>query len=104
MKKKVQFKQPILSMVLYVVAILIAAYSIFTIYTSYTYISELVEAGSVVISEQLSDVVSYYVSTSMPYVFYAIAVWAIGYFVNKTNQILKYLKPQNVETKVEKID
>lgn len=104
MKKKIQLKQPILSMVLYVVAILIAAYSIFTIYTSYTYISGLVEAGSVVISEQLQDVISYYVSASMPYVFYAIVVWAIGYFVNKANQILKCVKPDNIETKVEKID
>ena len=38
MKKKIQLKQPILSMVLYVVAILIAAYSIFTIYMYKMYI------------------------------------------------------------------
>lgn len=102
MENKTKFKQPILSIILYVVAILIAIYSIYTIHTSYTYISGLVEAGSLVISKQLSDVISYYVGTSMPYVFYAIVVWAIGYFVNKANQILKYVKHEDVETKVEK--
>ncbi|WP_455538419.1 hypothetical protein [Terrisporobacter sp.] len=97
MEEKTKFKQPTLSIVLYVVAILIAIYSIYTIYTSYTYISGLVQAGSIVVSKQLSQVISYYISTSMPYVFYAIVVWAMGYFVDKVNQILKIVKNEDVE-------
>lgn len=102
MKKNI--KKPILPMVLYVVAILIAAYSIFTIYTSYTYISSLASAGSIVIKDQLVDVISYYVNTSMPYVVYAIVVWAIGYVISKLNTIIKIVNPQVEETIDEKID
>lgn len=84
--KKINKKQ-ILPIVLYVFAILIAVYSIFTIYTTHTYISSLVETGSVVIKDQLVDVISYYVSASMPYVFYAVVVWAIGYIISKLNYL-----------------
>ena len=84
--KKIR-KKAILPIVLYVVASIIAIYSIFTIYTSYTYISSLVTAGSIVIKDQLVDVISYYVSASTPYVFYAIVVWAIGYIINKLNSL-----------------
>lgn len=93
-------KTGVLPIVLYVVAAIIAAYSIFTIYTSYTYISSLVTAGSIVISEQLSDVISYYVSTSMPYIFYAIVVWAIGYIINKLNN----LDPTIIDKKEDKLE
>lgn len=80
-------KKAIIPIVLYVVAAIIAIYSIFTIYTSYTYISTLVTAGSIVIKDQLTDVINYYVSTSMPYIFYALVVWAIGYIINKLNNL-----------------
>ena len=84
-------KKAILPIVLYVVAAIIAIYSIFTIYTSYTYISSLVTAGSVVIKDQIVDVISYYVSTSMPYAFYALVVWAIGYIINKLNNLSPFI-------------
>ena len=92
-------KTAILPIVLYVVAAIIAAYSIFTIYSSYTYISSLVTAGTIVIKDQLADVISYYVSTSMPYIFYAIVIWAIGYIINKLNN----LRPSTINRE-EKID
>ena len=40
-------KKCILPIAIYVVAALIAIYSIFTMYTSYNYISSLVEAGTI---------------------------------------------------------
>lgn len=92
-------KKDILPRVLYVVAAIIAIYSIFTIYTSYTYVSGLVTTGNIVIKDQLVDVISYYVNTSIPYVFYAIVVWAIGYIINKLNN----LSP-SIVNKEEKID
>lgn len=93
-----------LPIVLYVVAAIIAAYSIFTIYTSYTYISSLVTAGTIVIKDQLSDVISYYVSASMPYIFYAIVIWAIGYIINKLNNLNPTIIKKEENKLQEKID
>ena len=93
-------KKAILPVVLYVFAAIIAAYSIFTIYTSYTYISSLATAGSIVIKDQLADVISYYVSASIPYVFYAFVVWAIGYIINKLNN----LSPSVINKEDNKLD
>lgn len=97
-------KIAILPIVLYVVAAIIAVYSIFTIYTSYTYISSLVTAGTIVVKDQLSDVISYYVSTSMPYIFYAIATWAIGYIINKLNNLNPSIVNREENKLEEKID
>ncbi|MEW9080728.1 hypothetical protein [Terrisporobacter glycolicus] len=98
-------KKAIIPIVLYVVAALIAVYSIFTIYTSYTYISSLVAAGSIVIKDQMAQVISYYITTSMPYVFYAIVVWAIGYIINKLNNLSpSTINKENVKSEEEKID
>lgn len=98
-------KKAILPIVLYVVAAIIAIYSIFTIYTSYNYISNLATAGSIVIKDQLVDVVNYYVSASMPYVIYALVVWAIGYIINKLNNLSALLtnteECKEIENKIE---
>lgn len=97
-------KKAILPIVLYVVAAIIAVYSIFTIYTSYTYISSLATAGSIVIKDQLADVISYYVSASIPYVFYALVVWAIGYIINKLNKLSPSVMTKEDNKLEEKID
>lgn len=97
-------KKAILPILLYVVAAIIAIYSIFTIYISYTYISSLVTAGSIVIKDQLVDVVSYYVSASIPYVFYAIVVWSIGYIINKLNNLSPSIVNKEEDKLEEKID
>ena len=52
-------------------------------YLSYDYIVSLVDAGTISISDQLSDVIAYCVNASIAPVFYAIATWAIGYGVAK---------------------
>ena len=97
-------KKAILPILLYVVAAIIAIYSIFTIYTSYTYIFSLATAGSIVIKDQLADVISYYVSASIPYVFYAIVVWAIGYIINKLNSLSPSIINKEENKLEEKID
>ena len=59
MKNTKKFNQKsILPIVLYVVAGLIAIYAIFTMYLSYDYIVSLVDAGTISISVQLSDVIA----------------------------------------------
>lgn len=95
-------KKCILPIAIYVVAALIAIYSIFTMYTSYNYIASLVEAGTISVSEQLSDVINYCVSASLPSVFYAIATWAIGYGVAKLNKIEELVKTNTQEMIIEK--
>lgn len=83
-----------ISIVLYVVSILVGIYTIFTVYNSYTYISSLVASG-LVISEELSNVISYYVQASSPYLFYTIVIWAIGYIINKLDTISYEIKTAN---------
>lgn len=97
-------KRTILPVVLYVVAAITALYSIFTIYTTYNYISTLVTSGNIVIKDQLSEVISYYVNTSMPYVFYALVIWAIGYIINKLNNLSPSIINKGNNEIEEKID
>ena len=103
MKNTKKFNQKsILPIVLYVVTGLIAIYAIFTMYLSYDYIVSLVDAGTISISDQLSDVIAYCVNASIAPVFYAIATWAIGYGVAKLNKIETLLKPNEEEVIIEK--
>lgn len=83
-----------ISIVLYVVSVIVGIYTLFTVYTSYTYISGLV-ANGLVISDELSNVISYYVQASSPYLFYTIVIWAIGYIINKLDTISYEIKTSN---------
>ena len=88
-------KNPV-AIIMYVLSILLGAYTIFTMYNSYTYISSLVAQG-LVISDELQSVISYCVGASIPYLFYAVSFWAIGYFINKINYIISEIKNHNSE-------
>lgn len=77
--------------VLYVVASIIGIYTLVSIYNSYTYISGLVNNNGLVISEQLMSVISYYINASIPYGFYAIAIWGIGYIIHKLDNLKMYV-------------
>lgn len=70
---------------LYCLASFIGVYTLITVYNSYTYISELVSKKGLLISEQLLNVITYYLNASLPYLFYAIAIWGIGYIIDKIN-------------------
>ena len=88
-------KNPV-AIIMYVLSILLGVYTIFTIYNSYTYISSLVAQG-LVISDELQSVISYCVGASIPYLFYAVSFWAVGYFINKINYIISEIKNHNSE-------
>ena len=88
-------KNPV-AIIMYVLSILLGVYTIFTMYNSYTYISSLVAQG-LVISDELQSVISYCVGASIPYLFYAVSFWAIGYFINKINYIISEIKNHNSE-------
>lgn len=99
--KKLKTKNP-LAIIMYVISILLGIYTIFTMYISYTYISGLVDQGFV-ISNDIQSVISYCVGASVPYLFYAISTWSIGYIINKLNYIINEIKSYNKETIQEEI-
>lgn len=85
MKKKFMKSTSFITTLLYTVSVIIAICVPLTLYNSYAYISSLVAANRLVISQDLVSVISYYVNASVPYVFYAITTFAIGFIINKLN-------------------
>ena len=96
-----KIRNPI-SIVLYVVSALFGIYTILTMYNSYSYITTLTAQG-LVISEELLNVISYFVENSAPYIFYAIAIWAMGYSINKLNFIANNIVIENNVDSIEDI-
>ena len=68
----------LISKVLYVISIIILAYTLLTIYNSHVYILSLVASGKIVVS-------TYYINSSLPYAFYSIATFSMGYIINELN-------------------
>lgn len=96
-----KIRNPI-SIVLYVVSALFGIYTILTMYNSYSYITTLTAQG-LVISEELLNVISYFIENSAPYIFYAIATWAMGYSINKLNFIANNIVIENNVDSIEDI-
>ncbi|MGL4109010.1 hypothetical protein [Clostridium sp. LP20] len=90
MKKNNKESNQVISILLYVIAFITAVYTLFTIYASHEYISNLISTQGLVVSEQLVNVISYYINASMPYIFYTIATWGIGYIIYKLDNIKVY--------------
>ena len=67
------------SVVLYLLAIIMLG---FATYQVYAYVASIVEQGFV-ISDSLSDVVSYYMANVTPYVFYASCLGGLGFLIKK---------------------
>ncbi len=94
-------KKPVV-LVLYGISIVLSIYAIFTIYNSYTYISSLVPQG-LVISDELESVIAYFGNTCIPYIFYSISIWSIGYIISKLDYIICETKRDNREDIKEEI-
>lgn len=90
MKKDLKKSKRPIVLGLYSLSAIIGVYTLITIYNSYTYISELVAKNGLVISDQLLSVITYYVNASIPYAFYAIAIWGIGYIIYKLDNLKTY--------------
>lgn len=101
MRKYSKQNKNFIVVVLYVISSITAIYTLFSIYNSYIYISGLVNNNGLVISEQLMSVISYYINASMPYVFYTIAIWGIGYIIYKLDN-LKMYETNSEDNQVEK--
>ena len=75
----------LISKVLYVISIIILVYTLLTIYNSHVYISSLVASNRIVVSESILMVITYYINSSLPYAFYSIATFSMGYIINELN-------------------
>lgn len=75
-------KVPKLTVILYICAILMALSTIFIIYKSNVYISDLVKEGFDP-KKELAEVINYYLVTVTPFVFYTISLITLGYIVKK---------------------
>ncbi len=73
----------LISKVLYLISIIILAYTLLTIYNSHVYILSLVASDKIVVSKSILAVVTYYVNSSLPYAFYSIATFSMGYIINE---------------------
>lgn len=100
MKENNKKSKKALILVLYGLAIILGAYTLFTMYNSYTYISSLVSQG-LVISDELQSIVSYCVGASVPYMFYSISIWSVGYIISRINKLEDELKMRNSEDIIE---
>ena len=96
-----KIKNPI-SIALYIVSALFGIYTILTMYNSYSYITTLTAQG-LVISEELLNVISYFIENSAPYIFYAIATWSMGYSINKLKFIANNIVIENNVDSIEDI-
>ncbi|OPF52360.1 hypothetical protein BH721_03650 [Clostridium baratii] len=83
MKKNHSKSTNLITKLLYTVSIIIGIYALLSIYNSYTYISSLVESNRLVIKDALLSVITYYCNASIPYIFYSIATFALGYVIDK---------------------
>ena len=70
------------SVVLYLLAIIMLGFATYQVYACYAYVASIVEQGFV-ISDSLSDVVSYYMANVTPYVFYASCLGGLGFLIQK---------------------
>ncbi len=77
--RKVRF--PVVSIVLYVFAGLFALYTIWAAIYSFNTISEAVAAGQLVISGSEFEVANFLMNNVAQYVFFAIALFALGWIV-----------------------
>lgn len=75
----------LISKVLYVISIIILAYTLLTIYNSHVYILSLVASSRIVVSKNILTVTTYYINSSLPYAFYSIATFSMGYIINELN-------------------
>ena len=70
----------LISKVLYVISIIILVYTLLTVY-----ISSLVASNRIVVSESILMVITYYINSSLPYAFYSIATFSMGYIISGLN-------------------
>ena len=85
-----KINKPVFTVICYVLAIILVCYAIFTIKTSYDYISGLVLQGQVTWMADIKNIISYFVSGSIEYLFYAFSFVFFG-------KVIDLITPKMVE-------
>ena len=99
MKKiKNWFYKPVFTLICYLLAILLLVYALFTMKNSYDYINSFVLQGSVSWSEDLTDIISYFIGNSVSYLFYAFSFLFFGKVINLLNP--KQIKEEIIENEI----
>ena len=96
MKKSNQQKFSKVAVGLYILSFFMLVMTGYSIYTCYVYVASIVEQGFV-ISENLNDTISYYLSTVTPCAFYTICLGTMAYL---TQQMKKIVMVQSQEAVV----
>lgn len=96
MKKSNQQKVSKLALGLYILSFFMLVMTGYSIYTCYVYVASIVEQGFV-ISENLNDTISYYLSSVTPYAFYTICLGAMAYIVQQMKKIVTLQSKEVVE-------
>jgi hypothetical protein len=86
-------KLPILSTVLYVIAGLLVAYSIWSVTYSVNYISTMMAQGQLVFSGNEFEIVSFYMSNTAQYVLFAIVLFVLG----RITQLFSFEEEEELE-------
>ena len=84
MKKSNQQKVSKLALGLYILSFFMLVMTGYSVYNCYIYVASIVEQGFV-ISENLNDTISYYLSSVTPYAFYTICLGAMALYCS-TNE------------------
>lgn len=103
MKKSNQQKFSKVAVGLYILSFFMLVMTGYSIYTCYVYVASIVEQGFV-ISENLNDTISYYLSTVTPYAFYTICLGTMAYLAQQMFKILSLwgMDKINIEETVNK--
>ena len=96
MNKKIGWK----SIVLYVLAIIMAIYTLYAFVGAYEYIAEYVEYGYITYADSFGDIMAYYMSSVGSYLFYAVALAVMGYVLSLIED-KKVVEPAVEEAAVE---
>ena len=80
-------KLPVLSTVLYMIAVLLVVYSIWSVVYSFNYISTMMQQGQLVFSGNEFEVVSFYMSNTAQYVLFAIVLFVLGRILHQMSVV-----------------
>ncbi|MXQ53512.1 hypothetical protein [Shimazuella alba] len=106
LKKQVSF----FSLVLYALSALVMVYAIWAFVYSYNSISEAIAAGQISPSENVFDIVNFYMSNSMNYVLFAVLIFSAGWIgqnlaaITKAASIESFVKEAKVNDEEENLD
>ena len=78
-------KTPILSIILYFLAVLFLAYTVWAFINGYKYISELIDMG-MSFRENRVDIITYFVANCAQYLAYAVIISVLGWMLQRASK------------------